>query len=141
MRERLVVAAILTFGPYLTLWASAPQQVDEAKARHLQLKSTPKCTEDPEDATLSEALNWARSDLAISLLLKVTPSGTVDEIRILDYSPSGNALAERFANSLARCWRSAVYDTQALKSSEFPAYTRVNVTYKAARDQNGKLKN
>jgi len=65
MRERLVVAAILTFGPYLTLWASAPQQVDEAKARHLQLKSTPKCTEDPEDATLSEALNWARSDLAI----------------------------------------------------------------------------
>lgn len=76
-----------------------------------------------------------------SLLLKVTPSGTVDEIRILDYSPSGNALAERFANSLARCWRSAVYDTQALKSSEFPAYTRVNVTYKAARDQNGKLKN
>ncbi len=107
----------------------------------LKLKSMPKCDhEDPADPFLHNLLDWSRNDLAVTLRLRVNAAGTVDEVTVTTYAPSNDRLAARWANSLARCWHSALFDTSVSTRIAFPAYYDVKETFKTRRNALGNIK-
>ena len=144
MRRRIVHAAAIVLTISGLVWSS-PAEMDapDEKAsigKDLKLKTKPACDSDPEDPILSEALQWSRRDLTVTLRLRVAASGIVEAANIVETQPAGDQLAERWGKSLTRCWRSASYDTQGLEASAFPMDKVVKATWKAARDSQGRRK-
>lgn len=83
----------------------------------LKLKVKPDCT---QDSMLNEALQWSRTDLKVVLRVGISKSGTVDTVSLVKFLPADDELARRWADSLVRCWSSAVYDTTGADKTSFP---------------------
>jgi hypothetical protein len=94
----------------------------------------PTCDEDDKGRLLSEI---PRVDLTASFELRVSASGAVDRIAVVDFQPALEDVAD-LAKRFGECFRrKARYDTVGMSPVEFPKLWKLTVTWKARESTPG----